>query len=119
MAMEANCRTSIGGNTGTVKSFSGLDMEDITGGVLNATTLLEKNNLICFVLQLVKTFSPNSLSPLLATIEVPLKLVMDTISAPLLSLSCPAWKDLTEGGEPLWDGIQKKYAGARKAGSSL
>jgi hypothetical protein len=94
-------------------------MKDITDGVLNASTLLEENNLICFVLQLVKTFAPNSLSPLLATIEIPLKLVMDTISAPLLSLSCPAWKDLTEGGEPLWDGVQRKFSGARKAGSSL
>jgi hypothetical protein len=117
--MYAKTGTSIGGNTGTVNSFSGLDMEDITSGVLNASTLLENNNLICFVLELVKTFSPNSLSPLLATIQVPLKLVMDTISAPLLSLSCPAWKDLTEGGAPLWDGIQRIYSGARKAGSSL
>jgi hypothetical protein len=102
-----------------VNSFTGLNMEDITDGVLNASTLLENNNLLCFVLQLVKTFSPNSLSPLLATIDVPLKLVMDIISAPILSLSCPAWKDLTEGGEPLWDAIQRKYSGARKAVSSL
>jgi hypothetical protein len=74
---------------------------------------------LCFVFELLKTFLPNSLSPLLATLDVPLKLVTDTLSAPLLSLNCPAWKDLTEGGEPLWNSIQEQFTGARKAGSSL
>jgi hypothetical protein len=94
-------------------------LHNITGGVLNASSFLENNNLVCFVLQLVKTFAPNSLSGLLSTIDVPLKLVLDIINTPLLSLACPAWKDLKEGGEPLWDAIQEKYAGAKKAGSSL
>ncbi|KAK7705981.1 hypothetical protein SLS57_009898 [Botryosphaeria dothidea] len=110
---------SIGGNTGTVNSFSGLDLHNITGGVLNATSLLENNNLLCFVFELLKTFAPNSLSPLLSTLEVPLKLITDTLATPLLSLACPAWKDMTEGGEPLWDAIQTKFPGAGKAGSSL
>jgi hypothetical protein len=87
--------------------------------VLNSVSLLENNNLMCFVLELVKTFAPNSLSGLLKTIDAPLKLVLDIINVPLLSLACPAWKDLTEGGEPLWDAIQVKYSGAKKAGSSL
>jgi len=53
------------------------------------------------------------------TLEVPIQLVTDILATPLLSLACPAWKDLTEGGEPLWDGIQSQFPGARKAGSSL
>ncbi|TIA37579.1 Cloroperoxidase, partial [Aureobasidium pullulans] len=40
---------SIGGNLGKVDNFSGLDLEDITGGVLNATSLLEGNNLATLV----------------------------------------------------------------------
>ncbi|KAF2123898.1 Cloroperoxidase [Dothidotthia symphoricarpi CBS 119687] len=110
---------SIGGNTGTVNSFSGLDLHDITGGVLNATSLLENNNLLCFVFQVLKTFLPNSLSSLLSTIQVPVDLVTSTLAAPLLSLACPAWEDLTEGGEPLWDIIQRTFPGASKAESSL
>ncbi|OJD31450.1 oxidase [Diplodia corticola] len=110
---------SIGGNTGTVNSFTGLDLSDITGGVLNAASLLEGNNLLCFVLEVVKTFAPNSLAPLLKTLEAPLKLISDAITGPLTDLACPAWKDLTEGGEPLWDGIQSKFPGASQAGSSL
>lgn len=87
--------------------------------MLNADSLLEKNNLLCFTFQVLKTFLPNSLSGLLSTLTVPIEMVTDTLSAPLLSLACPAWKDLTMGGEPLWDAIQTKYDGASKAGSSL
>ncbi|KAH9880574.1 hypothetical protein IAQ61_000867 [Plenodomus lingam] len=110
---------SIGGNTGKVNSFTGLDMSDITGGVLNSATLLDNNNLLCFTFEVLKTFLPNSLSPLLKTLEVPIKLVTDTLAAPLLSLACPAWKDMTAGGEPLWDALQTTFSGASKSGSSL
>jgi hypothetical protein len=74
---------------------------------------------MCFVLEVLKTFLPNSLSPLLATLTAPITMVSDALAAPLLSLSCPAWKDLTEGGEPLWNTIQDTFPGAKKAGSSL
>ncbi|KAL1649581.1 hypothetical protein SLS58_001638 [Diplodia intermedia] len=110
---------SIGGNTGTVNSFTGLDLSNVTGGVVNAGSLLEGNNLLCFVLEVVKTFAPNSLSPLLKTLEVPLQLISDAITGPITSLACPAWKDLTDGGEPLWDGLQERFPGAGRAGSSL
>jgi len=94
-------------------------MQDITGGVVNAQSLLEDNNLLCFAFQVMKTFLPNSLSPLFATLEVPINLVANTLSVPLLSLACPAWDDIAKDGEPLWNVIQKAYDGARKAGSSL
>jgi hypothetical protein len=41
---------SVGGNTGTVDTFTGVDIADLTGGVLNAATLLESNNLFCFAM---------------------------------------------------------------------
>ncbi|KAG9664922.1 Cloroperoxidase, partial [Aureobasidium melanogenum] len=107
---------SIGGNLGTVDSFAGLDLEDITGGVLNATSLLEENNLVCFVLEIVKAFSPDSLSSLFKTLEVPLKLVTDAVLDPLLSLNCPAFKDMTMDGTDLLSGLLGKYPGARKSG---
>lgn len=91
----------------------------MTGGVLNSISLLEDNNLLCFVFEVLKTFLPNSLSGLLATLEVPINLVTDVLATPITSLACPAWKDLTEGGEPLWDVIQQTFPGASKAGSSL
>ncbi|KAF2023096.1 Cloroperoxidase [Setomelanomma holmii] len=110
---------SVGGNTGTANSFSGLNMQDITSNVLNMASLLENSNRLCFVFGVLKTFQPNSLSPLLKTLEVPINLLTDTLAAPVLSLACPAWKDLTEGGEPLWDAIQQNFPRALKAVSSL
>ena len=82
-------------------------------------SLLENNNLLCLVFEVMKTFLPNSLSRLLATLEVPMRLVTDTLAAPLLGLACPAWTDSTLGDEPLWDALQETFPGARKAGSSL
>lgn len=110
---------SIGGNLGTVDSFAGLDFEDITGGVLNATSLLEENNLVCFVLEIVKTFSPNSLSSLFKTLEAPLKLVTDAVLDPLLSINCPAFKDMTMDGTDLLSGLLGKYPGASKSGAAF
>lgn len=111
--------SSLGGNTDKVNSFSGIDMQDMTGGVLNESSLLEGNNLLCFSFEVLKTFLPNSLSGLLKTLEGPISLVTNTLAAPILRLSCPAWKDMTMGGQPLWDAIQENFPGALKAGSSL
>ncbi|THY25762.1 Cloroperoxidase [Aureobasidium pullulans] len=107
---------SIGGNLGKVDNFAGLDLEDITGGVLNATSLLEGNNLVCFVLEIVKTFTPNSLSSLFKTLEAPLKLVNDAILDPLLDLSCPAFEDMALDGTDLLTGLLNRYPGANKSG---
>jgi hypothetical protein len=111
---------SIGGNTGTVNSFTALNISDVTGGLLNIETLLEGNNLLCFALQVVKTVSPNSLSNLFATLEKPLQLLTDALGTALTDVACPAFKDLEYGGKPIWDGLsQSKFGGVKKAGSSL
>jgi len=103
---------SVGGNTGTVNSFTGVDLGDLTGGVLDAATLLENNNLLCLVFEIVKTVAPNSLSTLFSVLEVPLQLVTETIGSSLLSLACPAFKDLTIGGTDFESAIKSTYPGA-------
>ena len=95
-------------------SFTGVDLGDLTGGVLNAQTLLEGNNLLCFVFEVLKTLSPNSLSTVFSIIEVPLKMLFDTLGSALLDLSCPAFKDLTVGGQGLGDAIESMFPGAAK-----
>lgn len=114
--MQHPVLASVGGNLGRVNSFAGVNVEDITGGVLNATSLLEGNNLMCFVLQVVKTFAPNSLSSLFQTLELPLKLVNDAVLSPLLDLSCPAFKDMSMDGKDFLTGLMDKYPGAAKSG---
>ncbi|TDZ30087.1 Dothistromin biosynthesis peroxidase dotB [Colletotrichum trifolii] len=110
---------SIGGNTGGVNSFAGVELSDLTGGVLNLTRLLEGNNLLCFVFEVLKTASPGSLSTIFSIVEVPLKMVMDSVGAALLDLSCPAFEDMTVGGKSFEDGIRGRYPGAERSGSVL
>lgn len=110
---------SIGGNTGTVNSFAGVELTDLTSGVLNLPKLLESNNLLCFVLEIVKLASPTYLNNLYATLSVPLNLLFETLSVPLLSLACPTWADLTYGGEPIWQALQDRFPGANMSAAAL
>ncbi|KAF6803852.1 oxidase [Colletotrichum musicola] len=104
---------SIGGNMGKVNSFAGVDLSDLTGGVLNLTKLLEGNNLLCFVFEILETATPNSLSTIFSIVDVPLRLVTDTVGAAILNLACPAFKDMTVGGKRFDEGIKAQYPGAR------
>lgn len=104
---------------GKVNSFAGVNLADLTGGVLNLTKLLEGNNLLCFVFEILKTASPNSLSTIFTIIEAPLKLVTDTVGAAILNLACPAFKDMTVGGKSLDEGLKEQYPGAKMADNIL
>jgi hypothetical protein len=110
---------SIGGNTGTVNSFTLVDLSDLSGGLLNVETLLQGNNLLCFVLQIVKTVSPNSLSGLFATLGQALGLLTDALDSAIKPLACPPFDDLSYGGEPIWDSLKNTFAGPKRAGSPL
>ncbi len=111
---------SIGGNLGKVNTFAGVDIANLTGGVLNAAALLQGNNLVCFALNVVKTLVPSSVtSSLLATLAPVLQLVDDVLLHPLLDLSCPAFADLTLGGEDLFSALLDRYPGAQQSGMAL
>ncbi|KAF7128512.1 hypothetical protein CNMCM5793_003300 [Aspergillus hiratsukae] len=110
---------SIGGNTSTVNSFAGVDLSDLTGGVLNLTTLLQGNNLLYFVFQVLKFASANALAGLYKTLAVQLEMITQVIPVPLLNLLCPAFKDLQMGGRPFWDAIMDDFPGALKSGGAL
>lgn len=110
---------SIGGNTGSVDTFVGVDMEDVTGGVLDSTTLLEGNNLLCLSFEIVKTLAPNILSNIFSTIAGPLDTLTDALGVDILNLTCPAFGDLTMGGKSLLAGLDDKFPGANKAGNAL
>lgn len=110
---------SIGGNTGQVNTFTGIDLSDLTGGVLNSQTLLEGNNLVCFSLEIAKTLGPNSLSTLYRSLATPINLISAAIAAPLLDLACPVFADLASNGTDIWDTLLEVYPGTEKAASAL
>lgn len=110
---------SIGGNTGSVNTFVGVDLGDVTGGLLDATSLLEGNNLLCFTFEVVKTLTPSILSNLFATVAGPLEMITDAVGAAILNMSCPAFADMTFDGQPLLDGLLGFFPGANLSQSPL
>jgi hypothetical protein len=79
-----------GGNTGTTNSFVGIDPGDITGGVFNAQTLFEGDNLGCFFFQAVQQGIPSVLKGIISDLTPLLALVNQYISPVLDELNCPA-----------------------------
>ncbi|KJY00819.1 hypothetical protein TI39_contig311g00030 [Zymoseptoria brevis] len=107
---------SIGGNTGTVNSFTGVDLSDPVTGLANIPSLLKSNNLMCFALELVKGAVPSTANSLFTTLAEPLTKLFDAVDAPLLSLACPAWRSVTEGGQSFLKRLQATYPGAKRGG---
>jgi len=91
---------SVGGNTGQVNTFTGVDIGNLTGGVYNAVTFGEGNNLACFVLQLVVMGLPNGLGVLAGVTEQVVEVIEQVVGVlqPLLNqLDCPQLEEINEG----------------------
>jgi hypothetical protein len=85
---------SIGGNTGTVNSFTGVNLDDLTGGVFNLATLTEGNNAACYLLQLSQAGLADQLAGLVGIVGDVLSFVTDQLGPLGESLSCPQLGDL-------------------------
>ncbi|KAG8793539.1 hypothetical protein FRC12_002409 [Ceratobasidium sp. 428] len=83
---------SIGGNTGTVNSFAGVDLGNLTGGVHNVKNLLEGDNLSCFAqafsFQAAQQLMPDVLKAVLSGLASNLGLLDSDIPA-LSGAGCP------------------------------
>lgn len=79
----------VGGNTGTVNSFAGVDLADLTGGVFDLTTLAEGNNAACFFLQASLAGLPDITNPLLGIVGSVLGWASEQLGPISQSLNCP------------------------------
>lgn len=114
--MSANSPRSIGGNTNGVNTFVGINLDDLSGGVLNAQNLLQGNNLVCFALNAIKTVSPNALSSLYATLSTVTDLVFAALEPVMGAMDCAVYDDLSVNGTNWLDFNKKTYPGFKKAG---
>ena len=87
----------VGGNTGTVNSFTGVDIGNLTGGVYNADTLLEGNNFGCFVFQGLQQVIPDALQGVLSDIAPFLDTVNNILTPLIGSLDCPTLDEYNQG----------------------
>jgi hypothetical protein len=72
-------------NTGKVNTFTGVDLGNLTGGVFNLPTLLEGNNLGCFIFQLSAQAKPDILLQ-------PLDSLQSLVGQLVAPLNCPELK---------------------------
>jgi hypothetical protein len=119
LSLVNNTPSSAGGNTGKVSSFVGIDITNLTGGILNAGNLLQSNNAICFALELLIEFSPSLLHSLYSTITVPLQSITNTIGLTITSLNCPQLVTATNGGTDILAAWKTLYPGVQKAGNAI
>jgi hypothetical protein len=80
---------SVGGNTGTVDSFTGIDISNLTGGVYNAQSLTQGDNAACFAFQFAQQAAPDLLNGLFSSITQPLSQLNSALSSVFAELSCP------------------------------
>ncbi|KAI8939510.1 hypothetical protein NX059_003281 [Plenodomus lindquistii] len=79
----------IGGNTGEVDTFTGVNLDELTGGVFNAATLLEGNNGACFLLSASLAGLPDITDPLLGPVGSVLGWAREQLGPVGQSLGCP------------------------------
>jgi len=89
MLLEHPEFASIGGNTGTVNSFTGIDPSNLTGGVFDASTLANGNNLMCYGLRLAVQEAPDLLSGLFTDVDSAVDKLGSAINSATDSLGCP------------------------------
>lgn len=86
---------SVGGNTGTTNSFTGVDITDLTGGVFNAQTLLQGNNLFCLGYQFAQAGLTDQLEALGGTLTELIGTISPQAAEAISNLGCPV--SLCEG----------------------
>jgi len=93
----------IGGNTGTTNSFTGVDIKNLTGGVFNAQTLAQDNNLGCFIYQVAAQAKPDILLG-------PLNLLTSTVGNLVSKLGCPKLQAIDVNNFSRYPGYSKAPA---------
>ena len=88
MAAVTNAQAS-GWAEGQVNTFTGLNLQDLTGGVFNGATLFEGNNLACFFLQASLAGMPTQLDGLVSNVGEVLAWVSSQIGPLSDALGCP------------------------------
>ncbi|KAH7086311.1 hypothetical protein FB567DRAFT_570206 [Paraphoma chrysanthemicola] len=92
---------SIGGNTGTTNSFAGVDVKDLTGGVYNSASLLQGNNLACFVYQLSAQAKPDAVLGVLDRLT-------NAVGSIIGALGCPQLQAIDQAQLQKFPGYSQK-----------
>lgn len=116
-AFPSTCQ--IGGNTGTVNSFTGVDLNNISGGLVNSAAFFQDpSKLGCFISQAIQAEAPTSLAKVFsgASLASALALIPTKLLPALAPLgtcaNLPAGKTINEYGNG-FPGAVVQYSGPR------
>ena len=94
MALEHPQFLSIGGNTGAVNTFTGVDLANLTGGVYTAGNILQGNNAFCFGFEASLQEAPDILSGLYADTTAALSNLTSAVGSVTSELTCPTLNEI-------------------------
>lgn len=97
MALQHPEFASLGGNTGKPNTFTGIDPQNITGGVYTSSNLLQGNNLMCYVLELTLMEAPDLLSGLYSDVDPAVDELGTAINKATGALGCPQLNAINKG----------------------
>jgi hypothetical protein len=80
---------SIGGNAGSVNTFTGVDLQNLTGGAFSANTLLKGNDTICFGFESSLHEAPDILGGLYGDVQPALDALRSAIEQTPSGLGSP------------------------------
>ncbi|KAF2167170.1 hypothetical protein M409DRAFT_54361 [Zasmidium cellare ATCC 36951] len=86
-----------GGNTGKVNTFTGLNVANISGGILDVSTLFTGDNFACFSFQLLQQGIPNFLDNAINDLAPVTDLINKYVGPIVGGLSCPQLGNLSIG----------------------
>ncbi|KAL9101911.1 MAG: hypothetical protein Q9163_002877 [Psora crenata] len=107
MALQHPEFLSVGGNTGTIDSFVGVDLQNLTGGVYSASSLLQGNNAICFALQASLQEAPDILSKIFADVSAALDKLGSAVGQATDGLGCPVLSEINSSQFDMYPGYTK------------
>jgi hypothetical protein len=100
---------SFGGNTNGPNTFAGLDIGDLTGGVLNFANLLDPNNLLCVALQIAEAAAPDVLGSLYTDVKKAMTPLTDKIAQLLANKACPQLQKINSELFEQYPGYTESY----------
>ena len=102
---------TVGGNTGTVNSFVGVNPENLTGSVYTLDSLAEGDNAFCYGVQLTKQAAPDILSGLFSDVKKALNVLNPVLDDVTGSLGCPEIDSIDESQFAQFPGYTDNYNG--------
>jgi hypothetical protein len=106
-----------GGNTGTVNSFAGVDLQNLTNGLFNLDTLSEGNNGACFLLQASMQGLPDATDSALGAVGSVLGFVLQQLGPLMQRFECPQLADFNQALFNNLPGAKYKAQGQTDANS--